>query len=64
MNSPCKECKRRKPGCHNVNTCEKWRQYVELMQKKRADTAQNREVSMDWEQHLRRRGRKNELSQK
>lgn len=62
--SPCKECKRRKTGCHNVETCAKWREYVELMKKKRAAAAEKRDAHMDWEEHLRRRGRKNELNQR
>lgn len=26
--SPCRDCTRRAPGCHNVETCEDWREWV------------------------------------
>lgn len=29
MTSPCKDCKRRKVGCHNTETCVGWAEYVE-----------------------------------
>lgn len=31
--SPCKDCKRRKQGCHDVKKCKAWAGYVEQKKK-------------------------------
>lgn len=56
MTSPCKDCKRRKVGCHNVKTCKAWAKYVASKEKRKAqkDTGY---TAQDWENHLRRRKR-------
>lgn len=56
MKSPCKDCQRRTLGCHNVDACPEWREYVESVQ---AEKAKRREVRMEqeaWGAHLKRRG--------
>lgn len=51
MKSPCKDCKRRKIGCHNVEKCKDWAMYVEY--KKARQDAQP--IMMNWDEHNRRR---------
>ena len=58
MKSPCKECTRRKLGCHNVDTCPQWREYVENNQKAKAIRSETAMQGCDWERHLRRHGQK------
>lgn len=52
MLSPCKDCKRRKIGCHNVETCEPWRVYVEANQARLAARRQVYEEYEDVKSHL------------
>lgn len=56
MKSPCKDCARRKVGCHNVDTCREWREYVEANQAAQARRRDNTEKGSNWQEHLRRRG--------
>lgn len=58
MTSPCKECQKRTLGCHDVNTCQQWREYVEAKKKVIALRREISETGIDWEQHQRRHGRK------
>ena len=58
MDGPCKGCERRKVGCHNVDTCERWREYVKAQ---REVKARREEFRMEQEvrtEHLKRRGYK------
>lgn len=58
MKSPCKECERRKVGCHNVDTCAQWREFVQY--NREANDGRN-EYRMEQEiraGHLKRRGYK------
>ena len=58
MDGPCKGCERRKVGCHNVDTCERWREYVIAQ---REVKARREEIRMEQEartEHLKRRGYK------
>lgn len=34
--SPCRDCLRRYPGCHNADTCEAWMEYQEEQKKYKA----------------------------
>lgn len=56
MKSPCKECPRRKVGCHNVDTCEQWREYVKTNQEANARRDEYRQDQEARTSHLRRRG--------
>jgi len=56
MLSPCKDCERRKVGCHNVDTCPEWRLYVESVQKAKVRRDEYREEQCARTSHLRRRG--------
>lgn len=56
MLSPCKNCPSRKVGCHNVETCQKWREYVEANQAAQAKRRENSSKNEDWHRHLKRRG--------
>lgn len=56
MTSPCKDCERRTLGCHNVDTCDKWRDYVEARKKASDQKAETVRQCNDWERHLRRHG--------
>ena len=58
MTSPCKGCQKRTLGCHDVNTCEKWREYVEEQKKVIALKREITDGGNDWERHQRRHGRK------
>lgn len=42
---PCKDCTRRRVGCHNVNTCEDWRAHVETEKKRREKQARDRDAN-------------------
>ena len=57
MKSPCKECQRRTLGCHNVDTCTEWRDYVETKKKAYAAKMETAKQGNDWIQHMRRHGR-------
>lgn len=56
MTSPCKDCQRRRIGCHNVDECREWREFTEAKEKLNALKSENSKHSNDWEQHLRRHG--------
>ena len=58
MNSPCKECKKHKAGCHNVDTCKPWREYVEKVREANEKRQEARINGNDWAQHVRRHGAK------
>lgn len=58
MLSPCKDCKRRKVGCHNVNMCPAWREYVECVQAAKARRDEYRFEQEIRGEHLIRRGHK------
>ena len=58
MKSPCKECPRRKVGCHNVDTCEEWREFVNAVQEARGRRDEYRREQQIREGHLKRRGYK------
>ena len=58
MRSPCKECPRRKVGCHNVDTCEEWREFVKATQEANERRDEYRREQQIREGHLMRRGYK------
>lgn len=58
MKSPCKECPRRKVGCHNVDTCDEWREYVKTNQEANERRDEYRMEQTIREGHLKRRGYK------
>lgn len=58
MLSPCKNCERRKVGCHNVDTCTEWREYVKTTQEAQLRRGEYREEQAARTSHLRRRGYK------
>lgn len=57
MNSPCKDCKRRKIGCHDVEKCNAWREHVEAQRNRLKQMAEEKNSHMNWDEHLRRRKR-------
>jgi len=56
MNGPCKDCPRRKVGCHNVDTCEAWRVYVDQVRAAKENRNADRLKADDVIQHMRRHG--------
>lgn len=58
MTSPCKGCQERTLGCHDVEVCQKWREYVEIRKKAHQAKMEIHQDNRDWEQHLRRHGYK------
>lgn len=54
MTSPCKDCKRRKVGCHNVETCKVWAAYVEANKAHLLARYAAKEEREDVMKHLRR----------
>ena len=56
MLSPCKNCERRKVGCHNVDTCPEWLEYVKTKQEAKAKRDDYREEQATRTAHLKRRG--------
>jgi len=56
MKSPCKDCPGRKVGCHNVDTCPEWREYVKTNQEAKARRDDYREEQETRISHLKRRG--------
>lgn len=56
MLSPCKNCERRKVGCHNVDTCPEWNKYVTTTREARAKRDAYREYMQTWSEHQKRRG--------
>lgn len=59
IDSPCNGCKHRKMGCHNVSTCDAWRDYVAANKKMREQRANERGLTgYDCELHSRRKGYK------
>lgn len=55
-NPPCKDCPRRKIGCHDVDICQPWREYTEAKQAVKAKMEEQAEKTDDWYRHLMRRG--------
>lgn len=53
--SPCKDCTRRKVGCHNVETCKDWKKYVEALRAERAERVGKGYHYQDWANHVARR---------
>lgn len=62
MTSPCKDCTRRKVGCHNVETCPDWAVHVERTKARYAARKEKMETMDSIEDSVRRRGGK--LSQR
>lgn len=58
MTSPCKGCQRRTLGCHNMDTCQEWHEYVEVRKKATALKAEAVNESKDIRLHLQRHGYK------
>lgn len=56
MDGPCKDCARRKVGCHNVDTCPEWRMHVQRVQEARNRRDEYREEQVTRTEHLKRRG--------
>ena len=56
MTSPCKDCKRRKVGCHNVEKCKEWSEYVQMNQARLAAKYEAHEETEDIKRHMRRHG--------
>ncbi len=56
MKSPCKDCARRKVGCHNVDTCPAWQEYVKDVQAAKAMRDEYRMEQESRNAHLKRRG--------
>ena len=36
IEAPCRDCKRRKVGCHNEETCPEWKEYREKCEEAKA----------------------------
>ena len=56
MTSPCQNCKRRKVGCHNVDSCKAWRDYVEKVRMAKEKRLEDSMGSEDYCQHIKRHG--------
>lgn len=60
IDSPCKDCKRRKLGCHDSNKCKDWAEYVIACKKKREENMARKEERFqekkDAMTHLKRHG--------
>jgi hypothetical protein len=58
MKSPCKDCERRKVGCHNVDTCPQWLAFVQSNQEAKVRRDEYLEEQNARTSHLKRRGYK------
>ena len=58
MASPCKGCTRRQVGCHNVETCQVWKTFVEEQKEERAKRPKPGYYFSDWERHVKRRAKR------
>lgn len=56
--SPCKDCKRRKLGCHDSKKCKAWAEYVQTKKAARAAAEERRLERKDKAFHARRHGLK------
>ena len=58
--SPCYQCERRQPGCHNVETCEGWRKHTEEKERRMAAEQRHREMEEYKVESMRRFRKMNE----
>lgn len=58
MLSPCKDCKRRKVGCHDIRTCAEWNEYVAFNKAVKEARHEQARQEDDYSLQLQRHGRR------